>query len=92
MERKNSFMHLFALIAVLVVLSLSANSYAQAKRPAFPQAPVVYSPEVRSDRSMSLLKTVKVFGKAKSHLLRQVPTDTHLALMAPRFLIQTIHQ
>jgi hypothetical protein len=53
MERKNLFMRIFTLTAVIVFLSLSANIYAQAKKPAFPKAPIVKSPEVLSDKGIT---------------------------------------
>lgn len=53
MKCKNSFMTIITLTAVMVFLSLSANIYAQAKKPAFTQAPVVKSPEVLPDKSVT---------------------------------------
>ncbi|MBN1904509.1 MAG: esterase [Deltaproteobacteria bacterium] len=54
MKRKNSLMKIIiTLIVAMVILSLSANIYAQAKKPAFPQAPVINSPEVLSDKSIT---------------------------------------
>lgn len=53
MERKNSLFAIVNLITVMMVLSITSDIYAQAKKPAFPQAPVVNSPEVLSDKSIT---------------------------------------
>jgi enterochelin esterase-like enzyme len=52
MERKKLIMATQTLIAVITILFMSLNIFAQAKPPAFPQTPQVKSPEVLSDRSV----------------------------------------
>jgi enterochelin esterase-like enzyme len=52
MERKQSLMAICTLIVVIAISSMSLNIFAQAKKPAVPQAPVVSSPEVLADRGI----------------------------------------
>ena len=49
MVRNHSLKALIATVAVVTVLSFSADVLAQAKKPMFPQRPTVNSPEVLSD-------------------------------------------
>jgi enterochelin esterase-like enzyme len=52
MVRSNSMKAFIAIMAVTIVLSVSAGVFAQAKKPMFPQGPTVNSPEVLSDGSV----------------------------------------
>jgi enterochelin esterase-like enzyme len=52
MFRTHSLKNIIAIVAALFALFISANVFAQAKKPMFPQGPTVNSPEVMQDRSV----------------------------------------
>jgi enterochelin esterase family protein len=79
MERKQSLMAIGILFVVITIFSLSLNIFAQAKKPAFPQAPAVNSPEVLSDRCIIFrimapeankvgLQSSDIFGMTQANL------------------------
>jgi enterochelin esterase-like enzyme len=52
MERKQSLLAIYTLIVVIIIFFVSLNIFGQAKKPAFPQAPVINSPEVLGDKGV----------------------------------------